>query len=66
MADFSTIRSGFESKILPYFTFYPKSQKPIMAEIRRLPFITHTQDISDGFWGLVFDVISVSQMSANR
>jgi hypothetical protein len=29
MADFSTIRSHFESNNLTYFTFHPKSQKPM-------------------------------------
>jgi hypothetical protein len=66
MADFSIIRSHFESNNLPYFTFYPKSQKPIKAVIRHLPFTTPEEDISDGVVGLAFDVISVKQMSATR
>jgi hypothetical protein len=37
MADFSAIRSRFESNNIPYFTFYPKSQKPIKAETWHLP-----------------------------
>jgi hypothetical protein len=66
IADFSTIRSYFESKILPYLTFCPKSQKLRKAVIRRLPFTTPTEDIPDEFLDLVFDVVNVKQMSANR
>jgi hypothetical protein len=39
-ADFSAIRSHFESNNLPYFTFYPKSQKSVKAVIQHLPFTT--------------------------
>jgi hypothetical protein len=64
--DFSTICSHFENNILPYFTFYHKSHKPIRAVIRYLPFITPAEDISDGLVNLGFDVISVKQMSTSR
>jgi hypothetical protein len=40
MTDFSAICSHFESNNLSYFTFYPKSQKPIKAVIWHLPFTT--------------------------
>jgi hypothetical protein len=66
MADFSAVRSHFESKIFPYFTFYPKSQKPIKTVIRRLPFSTLAGNISDRLVCLGFDVISIKQMSAIR
>jgi hypothetical protein len=36
MADFSAIRSQFESNNLPYFTFYSKSEKHINAVILHL------------------------------
>jgi hypothetical protein len=62
MAVSSTIRSHFESNNLPYFTFYPKSQKPITAVIRHLPFTSPAERLMD----LGFDVISVKQMSATR
>jgi hypothetical protein len=61
-----TLPSHFESNNLPYFTFYPKSQKPIKAVIRHLPFTTPAEDISDRAVDLGFDVISVKQMSATR
>jgi hypothetical protein len=66
MADFSAIRSHFESNNLHYFTFHPKSQKPIKAVIRHLPFNTPAEDISDGLVSLGFDVISVKQMTSTR
>jgi hypothetical protein len=65
MADFSAIRSHFQSHNLPYFTFYPKSQNPIKAVIH-LPFSTPEEDISDGLVNFGFDVISLKQMSATR
>jgi hypothetical protein len=66
MADFSAIRSLFESNNLHYFTFCHKSQKPIKAVIWQLPVSSPAEDISDGLVNLVFDVISVKQMSATR
>jgi hypothetical protein len=56
MADFSVIRCHFESNNLPYFTFCPKSQKPIEAVIPHLPGSAPTDDISDGLVNLGFDV----------
>jgi hypothetical protein len=47
MANFSATRFHFESNILPYFRFYSKSQKPVKAVIRNLPFTTTAEDISD-------------------
>jgi hypothetical protein len=64
--DFPTIRSQFESNDLSCFTCYPKSQKPIKAAIRHLPFTTPAEDISDGLVDLGFDVISVKLMSVTR
>jgi hypothetical protein len=65
-ADFSAIYSHFESNNLPYFTFHPKSQKPIKVVIWHLPFTTPTEDISDGLVNPGFHVISVKQMSATH
>jgi hypothetical protein len=66
MVDFSPTRSQFESNNSPYFTFYPKSQKPIKAVIRHLPFITPAEDISFGLVNLGFAALSVKQMSTTR
>jgi hypothetical protein len=66
MADFSDIHSHFESNNLPYFTFYPKSQKSIKAVIRHLPVSAPAEDISDWLVNLGFEVISVKQISTTR
>jgi hypothetical protein len=34
------VKSHFDSKNLSYFTFSPKSEKPIKAVIRHLPYTT--------------------------
>jgi hypothetical protein len=66
MEDFLTIRSHFESNNLPYFTSYSRSQKPIEAVIRHLPFTTPAEDISHGLVHLGFGVINVKQMLVTR
>jgi hypothetical protein len=66
MADFSSIKKLLENNNLSYFTFYPKSEKPIKAVIRHLPENTPAEDISDGLVSLGFDVISVKQMTTSR
>jgi hypothetical protein len=66
MADFQSVKSHFENKHLSYYTFYPKSEKPIKAVIRHLPHGTPAEDISDGLVSLGFDVVSVKQMTTSR
>jgi hypothetical protein len=66
MADFTTIRNYLENNNPSYFTFFPKSEKPIKAVIRHLPSSTPAQDICDGLTDLGFDIISVKQMSGTR
>jgi hypothetical protein len=66
MADFSAIKSHFDTQNLQYFTYYPKIQKPIKAVIRHLPSNTPAEDLSDGLADLGYDVISVKQMSTTR
>jgi hypothetical protein len=65
MADYSAIRSYFDSNHLHYFTFHPKSEKPIKAVIRQLPGDTPAEDISNGLQDLGFSILSVKQMTAN-
>jgi hypothetical protein len=66
MADFSAIKAYLEKNNLSFFTFFPKSEKPIKAVIRHLPQNTPAEDISDGLVSLGFDVISVKQMTTTR
>jgi hypothetical protein len=66
MANFSALRKHLEKKNLSYFTFFPKSEKPINAVIRHPPTNTPAQDISDWLMDLGFDIISVKQMSSTR
>jgi hypothetical protein len=65
MADFQSVKSHFEAHNLSYYSFYPKSEKPMNAVIRHLPHNTPA-DISDGLVSLGFDVIRVKQMTATR
>jgi hypothetical protein len=64
MADFQSVKSHFDGQNLSYYSFFPKSEKPIKAVIRHLPHNTAAEDISDGLIGLGFDFISVKQMTA--
>jgi hypothetical protein len=58
MADFSAIQQYLTSKNLHYFTFFPKSQKPIKAVIRHLPGNTPAAEIYEGLVELGFDIVS--------
>jgi hypothetical protein len=66
MADYSALRSYFDSIHLHYFTFHPKSEKPIKSVIRQLPGDKPAEDISNGLQDLGFSILSVKQMTANR
>jgi hypothetical protein len=66
MADFEAVKSYFTNNNLSYYSFFPKSQKPIKAVIRHLPPNTPAEDISDGLVNRGFDVISVKQMTSTR
>jgi hypothetical protein len=68
LGDFAAEKSYLrvETHNLHYFTFYPKSLKPIKAIIRHLPLNTPEQDISDGLMDLGFDIISVKKISTTR
>jgi hypothetical protein len=40
MDDFSAIKSFFQKENISFFTFHPKSLKPIKAVIQHLPSVT--------------------------
>jgi hypothetical protein len=50
------ILSHFNSNSLPYFTVYPKFQKPIKAVIQHLSVSSPAKDISDALVNFGFDV----------
>jgi hypothetical protein len=52
MADFSAIKSFFLSKKFSFYTFFPKSQKPIKAFIRYLPPNTPAEKSTKRWWNL--------------
>jgi hypothetical protein len=64
--DVCAIRVYHEANNLNYFTFHPKSEKPIMAVIRNLPIQTPSEDISKGLEELGYSIISVKQVTASR
>jgi hypothetical protein len=64
MVDYQAVMSHFDRNSLAYFTFFPKSEKPVKAVLRHLPGNTPTKDISDGLVDLGFDDVSVKQMSS--
>jgi hypothetical protein len=66
IVDFLAVKFHLEKNNLSYFTFYPKSEKPIKAVIRHLPQNTPAEDICDGLVNLGFGVISVKQMTTTR
>jgi hypothetical protein len=66
MAYFSAIKAYLEKNNVFYYTFFPKSEKPIKAVIRHLPQNTPAEDISDRLLSLGFDVISAKQMATTR
>jgi hypothetical protein len=66
MADFSAIKSFFLSKKLSFYTYIPKSQKPIKAVIRHLPPNTPAEEICEALVELSFDTISVRQRTSTR
>jgi hypothetical protein len=66
MADFKSVKSLFGANNLFYYSFYPKSEKPMKVVIRYLPQNPPREDISDGLVSLGFDVIRIKQMTATR
>jgi hypothetical protein len=66
IADLEAAKSHFINNNLSYYSFSPKSQKPVKAVIRHLPNNTPAEDISEGLMNLGFDVVSVKQMTTNR
>jgi hypothetical protein len=66
MADFEAVKSHLSCNNLSYFSFFPKSKKPIRPVIRHLPPDTPFGDICEGLVNLGFDVLIVKQMTTTR
>jgi hypothetical protein len=66
MADYSAIKSFLQKENLHFFTFHPKSLKPIKAVIRHLPPVTSAEEIYEALTDLGFDVVSVKQMTSSQ
>jgi hypothetical protein len=66
VTDFEAVRSYFSTHNFTYYSFFPKSENPIKAFLRRLHSNTPMEDISDGLVTLGFDVVSVKQMTTRR
>jgi hypothetical protein len=48
LVDFEAVKLHFQSNHLSFYSFYPKSEKPIKAVIRHLPNNTPAGDIAEG------------------
>jgi hypothetical protein len=66
MSDFSVTKSFFLSKKLSYFTFFPKSQKPIKPVIRHFPANMPAEELYQALLELGFDAIIVKQMTTSH
>jgi hypothetical protein len=66
MVDFSAIKTFFTYQKLSFFSFFPKSQKPVKAVIRHIPSVIPAEEICEALMELGFDVISVKQMNSTH
>jgi hypothetical protein len=63
VADYQFVKPHFDTNNLSYYSFYPKSEKPMKTVIRHLPHNTPVEDTSDGLAAFGFDV---KHMTATR
>jgi hypothetical protein len=66
MADYSAIMTFFLQNNLKFYTFFPKSLKPIKAVLRNMPTNTPAGEIYEALVYLGFDVASIRQMTTSR
>jgi hypothetical protein len=66
IVDYSTILRRLDPRKVSYYTFHPKSLKPVKAVIRQLPGDAPAEDVSNELVALGYSVISVRQMLATR
>jgi len=65
MASDSAIWSHFDLASCHYYTFHPKSSRPVKMVIHHLSTSTHVENIYSGQEELNFNVVSVNQMTAS-
>jgi hypothetical protein len=63
MSDVSAVKAYCQKENLSFYTFHPKSLKPIEAVIRHLPSLTPAEEIYKALEKLGFDIISIKQMT---
>jgi hypothetical protein len=61
VADFQSVKSHFDTNNVSYYSFYPKSEKPIRAAIRHLPHNTRAENMSDGLVSPVLTLLASSR-----
>jgi hypothetical protein len=61
MANFQPVKSHFNIQNLSYYSFFPKSKKPVNSMISHLPHDTPAEDISDGLLSLVSTLLVSSR-----
>jgi hypothetical protein len=66
MTDFEAVKSYFSTHNLSFYSFFPKSLKPVKAVLRHLPLNTPAEAISEGQINVGFEVVSVKQMTTRR
>jgi hypothetical protein len=66
MAEYSALKRQFNARNVPYYTFHPKSLKPVKVVIRQLPEDTPAKDSTNELVALSYSVISDRQMTATR
>jgi hypothetical protein len=62
--DFQAVKAHFDQNNLCYFTFFPKSEKPLKAVIRHLPSNTPAEDIAEALLCLGYDDINEILLAA--
>jgi hypothetical protein len=66
MVDYLAIKKHLEEKKICFYTFFPKSMKPIKVVIRQLPGNTPAEDIAKELQGIGFDIISLRQLISRK
>jgi hypothetical protein len=66
MVEYQSVKAHFESNNVSYYTFYPKSERPIKAMLHHLSVNTLEEETAVWLVDLRFEVISVRQVLTTR